>query len=325
MSLNFACFTMSDSKALQKIMQVMLAASESDQKILSETLGGLDGKIDWNTCQFPDCGKKTDLSVCQGCQLHKYCGRDHQVAHWQRHKPFCKIFLKAKQAKSAAQAAASLFQAHRSPNEPAAWATGLSDSDQLEWLSNCYQMRCDDDMCWGGGFQHGPYKLHTETGVLDLVLDFAQFCLLAKRVNAIPKDWNWAAFLKMAGPFIRFAFEKADARERWGGENYFHSRSLRKTGEVIYGSAVNNQNLSKAHVQIRDDMNACMEDAPLTSTLCLTQPGDQQDLFEGDMEAAASWAAGKERIFVYMDIVGGRKNWIALAQNLATLTDEANR
>jgi hypothetical protein len=30
------------------------------------------------------------------------------------------------------------------------WSDGLSTEDQYEWLSNCYQMRCDDDYAYGG-------------------------------------------------------------------------------------------------------------------------------------------------------------------------------
>lgn len=30
------------------------------------------------------------------------------------------------------------------------WAKGLSTTDQYEWFSNCYQMRCDDDYAYGG-------------------------------------------------------------------------------------------------------------------------------------------------------------------------------
>ena len=35
------------------------------------------------------------------------------------------------------------------------WANGLSADKQREWLCDCYRMRVDDDMCWGGGFLHG--------------------------------------------------------------------------------------------------------------------------------------------------------------------------
>ncbi len=41
---------------------------------------------------------------------------------------------------------------------PDAWAAGLTRSQQQEWLVDCYRMRVDDDMCWGGGNLHGLYE-----------------------------------------------------------------------------------------------------------------------------------------------------------------------
>ena len=60
-----------------------------------------------------------------------------------------------------------------------AWAKGLQPPDLYEWFSNCYQMRCDDDYCWGGGNLHGqvwkllidysyvPSRLSSACAVLD--------------------------------------------------------------------------------------------------------------------------------------------------------------
>jgi hypothetical protein len=46
-------------------------------------------------------------------------------------------------------------------------------------------------------------------------------------------------FLKAAAELLPYAFEKSDAKEKWGGENIFRAimggRSLRYTGEVVYG------------------------------------------------------------------------------------------
>ena len=46
-------------------------------------------------------------------------------------------------------------QMHGAGIEAAAWARGLSVAKQHEWLVDCYRMRVDDDMCWGGGHLHG--------------------------------------------------------------------------------------------------------------------------------------------------------------------------
>lgn len=124
--------------------------------------------------------------------------------------------------------------------DAAAWASGLSTADKYEWLSNCYQMRCDDDYAWGGCYLHGPYN--PEATPESIKTDFMTFCLLAKRRGALPEGWDWAAFLKVAAKFVVFAFEKSDAQERWGSENVFSAmmggRSLRFTAEKIYGSNI---------------------------------------------------------------------------------------
>jgi len=68
------------------------------------------------------------------------------------------------------------------------------------------------------------------------------FCKLAVLAGAVPPQWSWPAFLRKAAGLVIFAFEKADAKERWGGENVFAAmmggRSLRFTGEAIYGSSI---------------------------------------------------------------------------------------
>jgi len=120
------------------------------------------------------------------------------------------------------------------------WAKGLSTTDQYEWFSNCYQMRCDDDYVYGGCNLHGPYN--PDCTPLSLRDDFMIFCYLAVENRCIPGCWDWNAFLKAATQYVVFAFEKSDARERWGGENVFAAmsggRSLRYTAEAIYGTGV---------------------------------------------------------------------------------------
>jgi len=142
-------------------------------------------------------------------------------------------------------------------NDPASWASGLSLEDQYEWFSNCYQMRCDDDYAWGGCNLHGPYN--PEATPESIAKDFLVYCTLALRAKAIPATWNWETYLKAAPKYIVFAFEKSDARERWGSENYFEGemggRSLRYTGTKIYKSAVDNMGDSREHEQAEDEVD----------------------------------------------------------------------
>jgi hypothetical protein len=120
------------------------------------------------------------------------------------------------------------------------WAVGLKPPDLYEWFSNCYTMRCDDDYVWGGGDLHGPYDPDATTG--SIASDFMVFCLLASRRAVVPPGWDWAAFLEVASQYVCYAFEKSDAKERWGGENVFSAmsggRSLRYTAEMVYGKAM---------------------------------------------------------------------------------------
>ncbi|KAL7452386.1 hypothetical protein ACHAWC_004107 [Mediolabrus comicus] len=141
--------------------------------------------------------------------------------------------------------------------DPSAWAKGLSKKDQYEWLCNCYQMRCDDDYVYGGCNLHGPYNPDaTPESIAD---DFLVFCILAKRARAFPSDWDMEDFLKTAPEYIVFAFEKSDAKERWGSENYFEAemggRSLRYTAEKIYKSGVQQQGDSLEHTRAEEEVN----------------------------------------------------------------------
>jgi len=125
------------------------------------------------------------------------------------------------------------------PPGPASWANGLSPAKQAEWLVDCYRMRVDDDYAWGGGNLHGLYDPHSTNDTI--TEDFLIFCKLAVKHQVIPPGWNWRIFLTTAAGLLPYAFEKSDAKEKWGGENVFAGamggRSLRYTGEVVYGSS----------------------------------------------------------------------------------------
>lgn len=121
-----------------------------------------------------------------------------------------------------------------------AWAKGLAPAQAYEWLVDCYRMRLDDDYVWGGCNLRGLYT--GEDDPFDIVLEFLAFCKLAKAKNVLPVYWDWKTFLSVAAKLLRYAFEKSDAQEKYGGENVFSAamggRSLRLTGELIYGSGV---------------------------------------------------------------------------------------
>lgn len=138
------------------------------------------------------------------------------------------------------------------------WATGLTQKEQYEWFSNCYQMRCDDDYAWGGCYLHGPYD--PDATPESIVNDFLVFCTLAIRAKTIPQGWDWKAYLKSAPDYIVFAFEKSDAINRWGSENYFNGvmggRSLRYTGTKIYKSEVEKDENSMEHDKVEEEARA---------------------------------------------------------------------
>ncbi len=126
---------------------------------------------------------------------------------------------------------------------PYAWSVGLSPPDLYEWITNCYQLRCDDDYVWGGCYLHGPYLC--EASAQSIAEDFIIFCVLAQDAGVIPQNWNWKEFLNIAYKFAGYGFEKSDAQERWGNENVFMGalggRSLRYTGSVVYGTGAQEQ------------------------------------------------------------------------------------
>jgi len=118
------------------------------------------------------------------------------------------------------------------------WSRGMSGSQQREWLTDCYRMRVDDDYCWGGGNLHGLYD--PDATAETIAKDFLEFCRLALGHGVIPSGWNWPLFLLSSAELLCFAFEKSDAKEKYGGENVFSCftsgrPSLRMTGEVVYG------------------------------------------------------------------------------------------
>lgn len=126
--------------------------------------------------------------------------------------------------------------------EPWAWSNGLSPAQRRAWLVDCYRMRVDDEYAWAGGNLTGLYD--PEATAESIVKDFLVFAKLAAARRVVPPGWSWPECLAEAGKLLPYAFEKSDAKEKWGGENVFSAmlggRSLRFTGETVYVNSVTN-------------------------------------------------------------------------------------
>ena len=119
-----------------------------------------------------------------------------------------------------------------------AWSRGLEGRARVEWFVNCYRMRVDDDYAVGGEVRGGTLYDPDHSG-RSVFLDFVIFCKLAIRNRAVPDPFDWVEALAVAADLIPYAFEKSDAQEKYGSENFFApqmgGRSLRYTGATIYG------------------------------------------------------------------------------------------
>jgi hypothetical protein len=184
------------------------------------------------------CGAASNKR-CAGCQSVFYCGGEHQKAHWQTHKKECK--KPSEQPK---------FTQDDSFLKNSNWANGLSQNERYGWLVDCYRMRADDDYAHAGNY-HG---LYAQASTLELIADFLKFCKLAVQHGVIPSNWDWNKFLVAAKGELKYAFEKSDAQEKYGGENIFSAmmggRSLRATAEGIYDSSCMGGQPSNAYKKV---------------------------------------------------------------------------
>ena len=181
--------------------------------------------------------------LCSQCREVSYCCKEHQRSDWSRHKTGCKAAAaKASKAPTGshqeAQESPRVFQKvqNRDPSgrftmpSPCSWAVGLDAQMQREWLVDCYRMRLDDEYAWQGSVRAGT--LYDDSEATQIVQDFLVFCRLAKDRDAIPANWSWSQFLKIASEHLVYAFDKNCAREKYGRENIFSpmigsGRSLR--------------------------------------------------------------------------------------------------
>jgi hypothetical protein len=90
-------------------------------------------------------------------------------------------------------------------------------------------------ICGSGGQLHGPYN--PEGDAADIAEDFLTFCLLAVRKGALPKRWDWAAFLQVAKRFVVCVVCPAPTqRER--AQKHIHSEGPNNPADVRVGSVV---------------------------------------------------------------------------------------
>ena len=169
----------------------------------------------------PVCGLATCAALvqskgglCSQCREVNYCCKEHQRSDWRRHKAECKAAAAAR-APSGSKETPNKF---REP-DPCSWAAGLDAHMQREWLADCYRMRLDDEYSWQGSVRSG--SLYDGSEAREIAQDFLVFCRLAQDRSVIPSSWSWSQFLKVASEHLVSAFEKSDAREKYGGENIF--------------------------------------------------------------------------------------------------------
>eukprot|EP00914_Ancora_sagittata_P010504 GHVO01020304.1.p1 GENE.GHVO01020304.1~~GHVO01020304.1.p1 ORF type:complete len:227 (-),score=37.46 GHVO01020304.1:66-746(-) len=177
--------------------------------------------------------------------------------------------------------------AHK-PSTPSAnaWSLGLSNKQKYEWFTDCYRMRVDDLYVWSGGQLVGLYD--PDATPLSVVTHFWIFCKMAVNQAVVPKDWKWKKLMDVAGKDLQFAFEKSDAKDKYGRENVFGpfiggGRSLRYTALVV--------------------SNTSLEDG-IGDERQYYQPG----VIPGDAEY---WTENIDRF----DNVGGKNIWYELFKN----------
>ena len=188
---------------------------------------------------------------CGRCKAAYYCSTDHQKVDWRGHKKSCqKVKTARSENKENNKNAEPRIRSSPRPfdeESPSGWMKSVPANDHYEWLSNCYQLRCDDDYAYGGCYLHGPYD--PEGNARTIEQDFMAFCLMAKRTRVVPANWNWAGFLARAGNWVGFALEKSDVVERWGA---FVPMVMRIAAEHLYDSAFTAQDFTSLGQRIAE-------------------------------------------------------------------------
>jgi len=218
-----------------------------------------------SSCNLSGCGKAGGKQ-CSQCKSVFYCDEICQRKDWKEHRPFCKTIKKQLEEKKTKDEEG---QSGRMRMLGRSWAVGLSQEKQREWLVDCYRMRLDDEYVCRGELRSG--SLYKEGSMEDMMQDFLVFCRLAQSQGALPNPWDWGKFLATAATLIWFAFEKSDAKEKYGSENYFNSmtggRSLRFTGEFIYGSPLTTCSESELQKKLEEEVKCKPRTASMVANI----------------------------------------------------------
>jgi hypothetical protein len=183
-------------------------------------------------------------------------------------------------------------------------ATAVNCCTFLLHMYHAVQNNHKNDICLGVWLLHVVTGLYNPEATKDTIIkDFLVFCKLAVNHGVVPPGWDWSAFLSKAAGLLGYAFEKEDAKDKWGGENVFSAmmggRSLRYTGEVVYGSSC------MAPGNPRDDREKAAQ-----ATL---------EQYERQVEAAFAGGAGGQQLGQHQQLfaeVGGLAAWQQLCRAL---------
>jgi len=156
---------------------------------------------------------------------------------------------------------------------PTRWCNGLNNQTCYEWLVNVYRMRLDDGVQYGGvilGNTFRENKMISNSNVFasHVTRHFLFFLKLAVSRNIIPKQvdkkiinktrspekqsWSWQMLLLIAKKLLFINFSKAQAIQKYGGENYFDGQyddSVIANDKKQYGISHGRLTFSQAGMQ----------------------------------------------------------------------------
>lgn len=227
-------------------------------------------------CEVCQC----DASLrCGACKAIFYCCKDHQKEDWKNHKPNCTGPTKKPSKPTPSFTFQQVPPGGLAMPQPTSWSQGFPSPNKMyEWFVDCYRMRVDDDYAWGGGNCHGIYN--PERTKDDVIADLLIFAKLSMKNNVIPQDWSWQSFFDQALRLVPYAFEKSDAKEKYGGENVFSAmtggRSLRLTGEAIYCTSVTSQEESELYEQVYEKVMKAFDRNPFRNEALFADVGGMQ-------------------------------------------------
>ena len=213
---------------------------------------GFDSPKHRFTC--PECASNPNV----GQSVFQVCNRECQKKFWKVHKKMSHVpqakqrMFNSKTNQDNIHGLGGFSNIQITPVEDLlkamsnnqSWFESMSMCGRAEaWLVDCDRMRVDDDCRWGGCNLHGLYSQCFDNDgqtskAMAIVTDFLVFMKLAVVNKVIPQGFNFQKCLRKAAQLLNFAFEKSDAKDKWGGENVFSTRpSLRRTAELVYGSS----------------------------------------------------------------------------------------